>query len=96
MDNYNFFLYLMNGIYNTELRNARSPRCTMAFVDLLTRENDTELTLDSLKKTEYFRCYIFGSALVLMLLLIFQLSWLRKRLQLSPLSVKQRLAKPLK
>jgi hypothetical protein len=43
----------MNGICNTELRNARSPRCTMAFVDLLTRETDTELTLDSIKKTEY-------------------------------------------
>ena len=43
----------MNGICNTELGNARSPRCTMAFVDLLTREPDTELTLDSIKKTEY-------------------------------------------
>ena len=52
MDNHNF-LYYMNGICNTELWNARSPRCTMAFVDLLTRETDTELTLDSIKKTEY-------------------------------------------
>jgi hypothetical protein len=52
MDNHNF-LYYMNGICNTELGNARSPRCTMAFVDLLTRETDTELTLDSIKKTEY-------------------------------------------